>query len=132
MIWVNNKSRRNLFVNILDMQPNGIINPILPNSSQRIFADDLMVPSGSSYLFKNYVITMAPPYGREIFKVFASADKIDLEDIALSHGAGKRGNLSPFESLLQKSFSLRSEAPQNLSNDNGTSYNIYFDITPRP
>jgi hypothetical protein len=58
MIWVNNKSRRNLYVNILDIQPNGVINAILPNSNQRISADDLMIPAGTSFTFKKYIITL--------------------------------------------------------------------------
>jgi len=130
MIWVNNKSRQSLYINILDMQPNGVINAILPNNSQRIFADDLLIPAGASFLFKNYVIALSPPCGKEIFKVFASADKIDLEDIANTRGEGKRGNLSPFEALVKKSYDLRSGQGQNMSNANGSSYNLYFDIKP--
>jgi hypothetical protein len=130
MIWVNNKSRKNLYINILDMQPNGVINPILPNSSQRIFADDLMIPAGSSFLFKNYIIALYPPCGKEIFKIFASGDKIDLEDIANTHGEGKRGNLHPFEALVKSSYNARSPG-QNISNAEGSSYNLYFDIKPK-
>jgi hypothetical protein len=130
MIWVNNVSRKNLFINILDMQPDGVINPILPNRTQRIFADDLLVPSGSSYLFRNYVITIEPPYGNEIFKIFASTDKIDLEDIATSHGEARRGNLRPFEALVQRSFNLRGQPSQSVANSDGASYNLYFDIVP--
>ena len=131
MIWARNKSRNNLYINILDLQPDGVINPILPNSSQRIFAEDLLVPSGSSFLFKNYTITIERPYGREIFKVFASTDKIDLEDITNSRGAVKRGNLRPLEALVQRSFSLRGQLAQSVSDQNGSSYNLYFDIVPR-
>ncbi len=128
MIWVSNKSRRNLYVNILDIQPNGVINAILPNNGQGIFADDLMIPAGTNFLFKNYIITLYPPYGKEIFKVFASVDKIDLENIATSHGEGKRGSLRPFEMLVQKSYHLRSADGQYIGNDSGSSYNLYFEI----
>ena len=131
MIWVNNKSRKNLYVNILDMQPNGVINAILPNRNQRIFADDLLIPANTSYLFKNYTITLYPPCGREIFKVFTSADRIDLEAIAGSHGETKRGNLRPFESLVNTSYNLRGQAAQSISGHDGTSYNLYFDINPK-
>jgi len=132
VIWVNNKSAKNLYVNILDMQPDGTINAILPNNSERIFADDLLVPAGSSFTFKNYTITLAPPYGKEIFKVFASPDRIDLESIANSNGAGRRGNLKPFEALLQQSFSSRSAMDQTIGTADGSSYNLYFDIRPKP
>jgi len=128
MIWVNNKSKENLYVNILDMQPNGVINPILPNSSQRISAEDLMIPAGTSFTFKNYIITLYPPCGKEIFKVFASVDKIDLEDIANTHGEGRRGNLCPFEMLVKRSYNSRSGGDENISNADGSSYNLYFDI----
>ncbi len=130
MIWVSNKGRRNLYINILDIQPNGVINAILPNNGQGIFADDLMIPAGTNFLFKNYIITLYPPYGKEIFKVFASVDKIDLENIATTHGEGKRGSLRPFEMLVQKSYHLRSAEGQYIGNNNGSSYNLYFEIKP--
>ena len=128
MIWVNNKSRQNLYINILDMQPNGVINAILPNNSQRIAAEDLMIPGGASFLFKNYIITLEPPCGKEIFKIFASADKIDLETIASTHGEGKKGSLHPFEMLLKRSYQSRAGITTSSS---GSSYNLYFDIKPK-
>ncbi len=131
VIWVNNKSGKNLYVNILDMQPDGIINAILPNNSARIFADDLLVPAGASFAFTKYVITLAPPCGKEIFKIFASTDRIDLESIANSNGAGRRGNLKPFERLVQQSFNSRSTTDQNIGTADGSSYNLYFDIKPK-
>jgi hypothetical protein len=131
MLWVNNTSRNNLYFNILDIQPNGVINPILPNASQRISADDLMVPAGASFLFKNYVITISPPYGKEIFKVFACGDKIDLEDIAGTRGEGKRGGLHPFEMLVKQSYGARDANTHPIGSDIGSSYNLYFDITPK-
>jgi hypothetical protein len=127
LIWVKNKSRTNLYLNILDLQPNGVINAILPNRDQRIFADDLMIPSGNSFLFKNYVITVTPPFGKEVFKVFAATDKIDLEDITNSRGVTKRGNLRPFENLVQKSYEARSVS---IGDASGSSFNLYFDIKP--
>ena len=70
--------------------------------------------------------------GKEIFKVFASGDKIDLEDIANNRGEGKRGNLHPLEMLVKKSYSARGvEEEQNISNANGSSYNLFFDIKPK-
>ena len=132
VIWVNNKSNKNLYVNILDMQPDGAINAILPNNSARIFADDLLVPAGSSFAFTKYLITLAPPCGKEIFKIFASADRIDLESIASTNGAGKKGNLKPFERLVQQSFNARNVTDQKISTADGSSYNLYFDIKPKP
>jgi hypothetical protein len=132
VLWVNNKSKKSLYVNILDLQPDGTINAILPNKSQRMFADDLLIPGESSFLFKNYPITVYPPCGKEIFKIFASDDKIDLEDIAGNRGEGKRGNLRPFERLVNRSYNLRGGSGEPFSNSNGSSYNLYFDITPAP
>jgi len=135
MIWVNNKSLKNVYFNILDLQPNGVINPILPHKFPKkgkgILPEDLLVLENTSHLYENYIITISPPYGKEIFKIFASDDVIDMEDIARSRGARngtKRGNLHPFVQLVQTSYKSRGGESTNVSDANGTAYNLFFDI----
>jgi hypothetical protein len=135
VIWAKNNGSEDIYFNIVDMQPNGVINAILPNKHPRkgnpIQPDDLRIPAGGSHLFDKYIVTISPPYGKEIFKVFASTSVLDMEDIANSHGESNgtaRGNLHPFVQLFQKSYTARGGSSENVSDADGCSYNLYFDI----
>ncbi|MEJ7589635.1 MAG: caspase family protein, partial [Ferruginibacter sp.] len=134
VIWVKNKGTQPFYFNILDMQPDGIINAVLPQKREGITADDLKVEGLSSHLFDKYVISLTPPEGQEIFKIFASKDRIDLEDIATTRGASTRGNLSFLETLVKKSYDVATRGAgdvENVSNANGKIFNLLFRINPR-
>ena len=132
VLWVKNTGSNNVYLNILDMQPDGIINKVLPNKAKNIYPVDLKIAAGSERLFSNYPIKVSPPYGTEIFKVFASKQQIDLEQIATTRGADTRGNLTLLESLVKKSYSesTRGADADNISNADGSCFNLMFEIKP--
>ena len=130
VVWVKNNRDEDAYINILDMQPDGIINKVLPDKQKNIYPGDLKISGGSSVLFSNYPITVGPPYGTEIFKIFASRQKIDMEDIATTRGAGTRGNLSVLEKLVQKSYEVgtRGVETNNTGNSDGSCFSLPFEI----
>ena len=133
VVWVKNKGTESFYFNILDMQPDGIINAVLPQKSKGITANDLKVEGMRSFLFSDYVIKLSPPVGQEILKIFVSKDRIDLEDIATSRGATTRGNLSFLENLVKKSYDSATRGAgdvENLSGANGKIFNLLFRINP--
>ena len=134
VIWVRNTGIRPFYFNVLDLQPDGKINAVLPKRDKNVYADDLKVNGGSSYLFDKFVISITPPFGQEIFKIFASYDKIDLEDIATSGGKGTRGNLYVLERLVGNSYDAASRGAEtnDISNADGLTYNMLFRINPKP
>lgn len=78
VLWVKNPGTEVVYFNILDMQPDGIINPVLPNRIQSLYARDLRIEPGVAHLFNRYLMTVTPPYGEEIYKVFAATDAQNL------------------------------------------------------
>ncbi|MDZ4795552.1 MAG: caspase family protein [Bacteroidota bacterium] len=131
-LWVSNNSSRPIYFNILDMQPDGVINPVAPNAANSIYSRDLKVDRGvSGFILKDYFLTISPPYGMEVFKVFVSFDEINMEMIATTRGANARGNLNSFEGLVKKSFGATRGATGNVKASEGATFNIPFRIVEK-
>lgn len=132
VLWVKNTGSDDVYLNILDMQPDGIINRVLPNKAKNIYPVDLKIAAGSERLFSNYPIKVSPPYGTEIFKVFASKQQIDMEDIATTRGEGTRGTFTVLENLVRKSYGAgtRGVDTDNIGNADGSCFNLMFEIKP--
>lgn len=134
LLWVKNHGDKAIYFNILDLQPDGIINPILPNTRLQppIYPADLKVEAGQEILFDKYKITIAPPYGMEIFKVFVSEKEINMEGIALSAGLKPRGNFTPLEKLVNNSYTIatRGAKIENSGKTEGGTFNLLFRIKP--
>ena len=127
-----NHSSVSLFFNIIDIQPDGFINPIFPNINKRIYPSDLKIQPGQTFIFSDYPIRILPPVGNEIFKVFVSRSEINLEEIANSGGKTNRGNLSRLEDIFSKTYTTvnRGGEVMNKSGGDGSMYNILFRIKP--
>ena len=132
-IWIKNAGLNSVYVNILDLQPDGIINAVLPYKDKSIYPQDLKIKAGEQYIFPidKYSIVLSPPYGTEVFKIFASAQEIDVEQIANTKGEGTRGSLSVLESLLKNSYAMRGAGVNNISKAEGSTANVIFTIKPR-
>jgi hypothetical protein len=132
LIWVKNNGDKTVYFNILDIQPDGIINPILPNTAIRpkIYPQDLKVDPGQEILFDKYKITIAPPLGMENFKVFVSEKEINMESIATSAGTKSRGDFSVLEQLVNNSYSMatRGGKVENTGKSEGSTFNLLFRI----
>ena len=111
LLWVKNSSKANLYVNVLDIQPDGKINKIIPNKEKNIDAGDLLIKKEQTHLFENYKIVLGPPYGSEIFKIFASRRLIDVEHLATQEVLSRGGGLA---------------LPEE-----GSTFNILFSIAPK-
>jgi hypothetical protein len=135
-LWIHNTGARDAYVNILDMQPDGLINPVLPNRnlSYPIYSHDLKIPAGQEYyLPAGDVISVGPPFGTEVYKVFASESEIDVEDLAVTRGAGRKGVMTEIEKLIQNSYGLsRGAGSASTANADVTTSEYLFLIKPRP
>lgn len=128
-LWVKNNGSRAVYFNILDMQPDGVINPVLPNKDNLIYPRDLKVVGGASIVnFMNFILDVSRPFGLETFKVFVSFDEINMEAIATSKGATSRGNLDSFESLVKSSFGTSRGVGGSVKASEGSTFNIPFRI----
>lgn len=108
VLQVVNKSRQAIYLNLMDLQPNGLINVLLPNKAGNVFPEDLKIKAGESRLFDQYTIALHPPYGNELFKIFLSRTELDLEDLVAARGSGaERGSFSYMEKLLRKTYGMQ-------------------------
>lgn len=140
-----NTGVKRFYVNIVDIQPDGIINPVIPNKKLTdingnpapIRWEDCVVNKGDSLFFKNLSIRIAPPYGDEVFKVFLSADPLDLEDILTtnddtnSRSRGVLNNLAKiFKDSEVKPNGTRGADGKINTAQNGTIFGLNFTILP--
>ena len=134
-IWIRNTGRKDAYVNILDLQPDGQINPVLPNRKMEypINSHELKIPAGGDYFLPDTdVIGIAPPYGTEVYKVFVSPAEIDVQDLASTRGAG-HGVMRAIEKLVRSSYNLsRGAEPVTLPNADVTMSEYIFLIKPKP
>ncbi len=113
---IQNQGNKPVYVNILDLQPDGIINAILPyknapEGKRNYMPHDLRIMPGQAYVFepKDFLIKLSKPFGTEVFKVFVSEKEIDLEPMATrkfqsGNTIQKRGDLTQIENLLIDSY----------------------------
>jgi len=144
---ITNTGDKKFFINIVDVQPDGKINPVLPNKNLKdkdgypapIRAEDCTVNKGDSLLLKNLTIKIWPPYGEETLKVFLSGEKLDLEDILTddandgqSRGpGGVLNNMAKiFKNSKVNSNGTRGTETKVNTAQNGTIFSVGFNIVP--
>ncbi|MDZ4806718.1 MAG: caspase family protein [Bacteroidota bacterium] len=144
---ITNTGDKKFFINVVDVQPDGKINPVLPNKNLKdkdgypapVRAEDCTVNKGDSLLLKNLSIKIWPPYGEETLKVFLSGEKLDLEDILTddandgqSRGAG--GVLNNMAKIFKNSkvngSGTRGTETKVNTAQNGTIFSVGFNIVP--
>lgn len=135
IVFAKNNSTIPLYLNILDLQPDGIINAILPFTKIRrgdlnpkiIKPEELKIEPGQQVYFSSVKIKIGPPTGLEIFKIFISDTQIDMEKIA-DRDVLSRGNFSFLENLVDKSYQLNTRGEVIPGQANGATYNFLFRI----
>ncbi|MBI5858670.1 MAG: caspase family protein [Sphingobacteriales bacterium] len=131
---ITNTGSKPFYINIVDIQPDGIINPIIPNKGLKITADDCKVEVSNLLFFKENGITIYPPYGKETFKVFLSSGKIDLEEMLTGNKqTGTRSILSNMEKIFKDAEvnEMGTRGGGNINTQNGTIFNLNFTIVPK-
>jgi hypothetical protein len=103
LIEVINTGNRSAFFNIIDIQPDGYINPVVPEPGKD--GKEYQIKKGQTYIIPDVLLDgFYEPYGTEVFKVFASKDPINLSPIINTKGVGTRGSASPLEAILQDTY----------------------------
>ena len=130
VIWAKNVGNTAVYLNVIDIQPDGLVNPILPYRARGIYKEDLRIEPNSVRLFTE--LSIGPPYGTETLKIFVSSQQIDMEQITNSRGSGPSGNFTVLEKLVKDSYnvSFRGVSVEKIGNVNGTAFNIMFEIKP--
>lgn len=93
-----NKTNTRLYYTIIDIQPDNIVNVMLPGKGET--AEDYKIKPDQETFALAKKFTIFPPYGTDVFKIIASTTPLDLRNAFASKGqlTQTRGNpLSPFE-----------------------------------
>lgn len=106
LIKVTNHGDEEMYFNIIDIQPDGYINAIAPTSEES--ASSYKIAAGATKILQGKYVEFGPPYGTEVFKLFASTEAIDFSPIISTRGAPKAGrdDTNPLESLFRNSYQL--------------------------
>lgn len=143
---VVNTGSKKFYINVVDVQPDGKINPVIPNKGLTdlnnnpapIRWEDCLVNRGDSLFLKNLSIGIAAPYGEEIYKVFLSSSPLDLEDILTDdNDAASRDNRGILNNLAKifkdsrvNNLGKRGDDKINTA-QNGTIFGVNFAIVPK-
>ncbi len=107
ILRITNNSNFPVYFNIIDIQPDGQVNPIVPNPRRNENAADFKIAAGQTYEVKGKYITFSPPYGTETFKVFASYSPLNFAPIFMTKGSGDtRGVENDLEKLFADSYKM--------------------------
>ena len=106
LIKVTNHGDEMVYFNIVDVQPDGYINAIAPTEEEN--ASQYKIAPGATRIIEGKKVEFGPPYGTEVFKLFASTEQLDLSPIISSRGEKQstRGKVNPIETLFKNSYQL--------------------------
>jgi hypothetical protein len=131
LIEVNNESQKQVYFNVIDLEPGGCINVILPSNPpapmEPITSEDLVLKPGEKRIF-DYRIKLNPPVGDEVFKFFVSNKPLNLQNIIQTRGESTRSFTSDMEQVFKNSY--RSNSRGNLGTQDGSVMNVPFIIAP--
>jgi hypothetical protein len=132
MIEVVNTGNRSAYFNIIDIQPDGYINPVVPAPGKD--GKEYIIKKGQTYVVPDVLLDgFYQPYGTEIFKVFASREPINLSPIINSKGVGTRGSFNPLEAILQDTYQNtrgpKVKVSSMPSESSGSTFEFIFRIT---
>ena len=135
-LQIMNTGKIDFYINMVDIQPDGKVNPIFPNRSQKVNVniDNCLVRAGQhSDFLEGKRIRISPPYGEETFKVFLFPDAIDLEDVLKSGDKGARGSLTKLEKIfLESSGKDTGQRGADIDpSESGTIFSVPFRIVPK-
>lgn len=128
LLKITNNSDFPVYFNILDIQPDGQVNLYLPRPRQS--ATELRIDAGKTFYFRKNVI-FNPPHGREVFKILASYEPINLTPVFATRGAGgTRGTLNnELERLFSDSYGTRGAGVDPLSSEaDACTFSYVFEI----
>ncbi len=105
LIKVTNLGDHDAYFSIIDIQPDGKINGILPSDNKDAYRppDFYHIKAGHSYIVQESTVTFSDPYGFEVFKLFASLEPIDFTPI-ITQKPRTRSEMTDLETLFDDTY----------------------------
>ncbi|MFC5413166.1 caspase family protein [Larkinella bovis] len=132
-VRVTNKGQTRIYFNVIDIQPDDLVNILFPVRDTPDFhdsADNYGLDPGQSVIIPHRV-KLAPPYGRETFKVLASQEQFDLRN-AIEARAITTGSKKVLERIFARTggASSRSVDPTTYPDSSIGTFELPFLIVP--
>jgi hypothetical protein len=93
ILKMTNTTKQKLYTAVIDIQPDNVINPIIPFPKFGLYTEDCALAAGDTRLFNSLQITVYPPYGVDKMVSVFSPDPAIIEWIVNS--------LNPQPSLIR-------------------------------
>jgi metacaspase-1 len=104
-IRVINDGYKPAYYTLLDIQPDNVINVLMPMAnSQETPAEFVVEAKSVAEPPAKYYKKIGPPLGFEVFKLIATDQAIDLRNVVKTRGQTKSASQNPFEKVFAKTF----------------------------
>ncbi len=102
---VENQGAKPAYFSVLDIQPDNVINVIIPAAYLGFTSEEYYLEPGKTFT-TDYSIEVGEPAGSEVLKLIASDEALDLGAIMSSKGASTRGSRHnhPFENIFAATY----------------------------
>lgn len=130
VLQVTNKSKKTIYISIVEINTAGEINPFFPSSDCSLNDNERRLAPGQTMVFKDCVYSFGPPYERLVLKGFASDKPLNFQSTVSTRGE-RSANQNPLESFLQDSYNqTRSSKGSAVSGKmDGFSTEFVYEIT---
>jgi hypothetical protein len=125
VLQVTNKSKKTLYVSIIEINSKGEITPFMPNDNCPLTNDERKLAPGQTMIFKDCVYSFGPPYETLILKGFATTTPINFQPTVASRGEGSR-NANPLENFIQQSYTQSRGSNGNNTNSDVDGFSTEF------
>jgi len=113
------------YYQIIDIQPDNKINILIPTERNKP-SDYIIYPGEEIEL--NEIFVIGKPYGKEMFKLIATSEPIDLSLIVQTRGQKQSETESPFERLFRESYNPTRGASLVITPESVGTYSYTFEI----
>lgn len=103
VLQVTNKSKKPIYISIVEINTAGEINPFFPNDGCTLNDNERRLAPGQTMIFKDCIYSFGPPYERLILKGFASDKPLNFQSTVSTRGE-RSAHQNPLESFLQDSY----------------------------
>ncbi len=133
---VINNGQERLYYNILEIQPDNIVNVLYPGSNQQ--ATDCFINPGDTVRLTK-IFRISPPDGMNVIKLVAAKSPLNLRQVFVTQG-GTRGNTSkpnnPFEKLMDginrtEGIQSRGSGEETIQPDAVNIFSVPYKIVPK-
>lgn len=125
VLQITNKSKKALYVSIIEINSKGEIAPFMPNDNCPLTNEERKLAPGQTMIFKDCVYSFGPPYETLILKGFATTTPINFQPTVTTRGEASR-NANPLENFIQQSYSQSRGSTGNTTNSEVDGFSTEF------